>query len=63
MNHKERVRKILAERPETQHDVRLLLFAVWEQDGLLPPPLEMLVRLTQPETIRRTSRRIMNEAE
>lgn len=61
MKAKDLIREVLQERPETQEDVRALLFAVWEKQGLTPPAPEMMLKLMQPETIRRESRKIMNE--
>ena len=59
----ERVRTVLSAKPETRHDVLALQFAVWEEEGLVLSAAQrsVITRLSQPETIRRTSRKILNE--
>lgn len=54
---------VLAERPDTRSNVLRLLFAVWERQGLALSPAQVakVDQLIQPETIRRASRKMMNE--
>lgn len=63
MTGREEVEKVLASYPETRSDNRLLLFRVWEQQGLqlTPEQWEMVTHLRQPETIRRTRAKVQND--
>jgi hypothetical protein len=63
MTGKEEVETVLDEHPETRGDNRFLLFRVWERQGLqlTPEQWEMVSRLRQPETIRRTRAKLQNE--
>lgn len=60
---KELVIQVLDAEPETRHDVRLLTLRHWRREGLILTPEQeaMIPYLTQPETIRRVSRKILNE--
>lgn len=62
---KELVRVVLEECPGAAHDVRQLLFNVWQRQGfeLSVTQRAILDELAQPETIRRASRKILNEGE
>lgn len=57
------IAEVLSERPDTRTSVLRLLFAVWERQGLSLSPAQRKVvdHLIQPETIRRASRKMMNE--
>jgi hypothetical protein len=63
MTRKEEIEQVLAADPETRADNRVLLFRVWERQGLrlTPEQWETVRRLGQPETIRRVRAKLQNE--
>jgi hypothetical protein len=63
MRCKDVVEAVLARRPETRADHRLLMFRVWELQGLELTREQWAVveELFQPETIRRTRAKLQNE--